>query len=116
VRPLFEFAAGSACAKGLSPVDRDRLALLRALNETDGEAMIAIATRALAALPPQRAGWRADYVMAAMAGHIAAGRRAEALALLESQLQLLTPTDRNRLGLRLLVGHAAPHMARPASR
>lgn len=116
VAPLFDFARASRCAKSLGEPDQLRLALLQAINANDAPALVAISDKALASLPPERGGWRADYVMAGMAGHLAAGRRAEALALVERELARLTPADRTRLPLRLLVGHAAPGMAKTPER
>lgn len=109
--PLFEFARGSRCARGLGDADRLRLAFLESIADGQVESMRVLADRGLATLPPERRAWRLDYAMAAMAGHLAAGKQAAALAVIEQQVTLLTPAERDTLALRLLVGHALSRAA-----
>jgi hypothetical protein len=110
VAVLFEKAQASRCFKSLDEASRDRVRLLQAMNDRDADAMTQVATRLI---DNARAGGdRGTYVLAAMAGHLAKGRRDEARILAEKQFATLAPAQRDSLAMRLAIAQA---FQRPAA-
>lgn len=96
-------ATKSRCAASLNEIGRDRLRLLVAINNRDGDAMSQIAMRLIDSGP---AAERAYYILTAITGHLAKGRRDEARLVAERSFQKLSPTERDDLATRLVMGHA----------
>jgi hypothetical protein len=113
VAVLFDKAQASRCARTLDEAGRDRLRLLKAINDRDAEAMVQIATRLLEGPARGPAAERGYYLMAAMSGHLAKGRRDDARVLAEKHFASLSIADRDGLPMRLLIAHA---FSRPAGR
>jgi spermidine synthase len=112
---VFEKARASRCARSLDEGNARRLALLQAINDRDAESMVRLAEAALQALPDGMEKERGYFLSAAMAGHLAKGRVAEARALSERYGPQLSPADRSSLILQLLDAHAgsAPRPVTP---
>jgi spermidine synthase len=106
VQILLDSAKASKCGRGLNESNARRLALLQAINTRDTEAMVKISEAALQDLPPASERDRGYYLMAAMTGHIAKGRFAEARALSERHFARLERAERDSLPMRILVAHA----------
>lgn len=107
VAVLFEKARASRCGRSLDEANARRLALLQAINDRDAESMVKLSESALQNLPAAMEKDRAYYLSAAMAGHLAKGRAAEARALSERHGARLGAADRGSLLMRLLDAHAA---------
>ena len=99
--PVFARVRGSACGRQLDEAGRAHLALLEAINARDADAMAAHA-EALLGLVPENEMERGQFVMAALAGHIARGRAAEARRILEANERSVAPLIRDSVLMNLL--------------
>src|SRR5262249_8281583 len=104
VAVVFERAQSSRCFKSLDEAGRDRVRLMQAINDRDADAMAQAASGLIDRSPG--GGERGMYVLAAMAGHLAKGRRDEARILVEKQFAALTPAERDNLTMRLAIAQA----------
>jgi hypothetical protein len=107
VAPLLDKARKSRCGRTLDALNAMRVELLQAINDRDAANMARLGTASLASpLPKEVERERSYYVLAAMTGLIASGRREDALALAQEHWQRMEPRDRDSLAMRLLLGHA----------
>ena len=113
VAVVFERAQASRCFKSLDEPARDRVRLMQAMNDRDADAITQVAMRLID--KARNAEERGTYVLAAMAGHLAKGRRDEARILAEKEFVTLAPAQRETLAMRLAVAQAfwKPQAARP---
>jgi hypothetical protein len=102
LKVAFDRLRGSPCFRALEPLHRERFELLQAMAERDaqgmrrtGEALLALPG---AGLDPARAQWLA----AALTGHLAAGDNAGARRLWNQHATRLTAAGRATLPMRVL--------------
>jgi predicted membrane-bound spermidine synthase len=105
-RAVWERIEHGACSSQVAPEERQWIGLMKAVGNRAAPEMARLA-EALLARPSELPTGHRKYLMAAgMAGYLAQGRRAEAVALWNRYPQDADGTD--DVGLRLLHAHAFP--------
>jgi predicted membrane-bound spermidine synthase len=105
-RAVWERIEHGACSSQVAPEERQWIGLMKAVGNRAAPEMARLA-EALLARPSELPTGHRKYLMAAgMAGYLAQGRRAEAVALWNRYPQDADRTD--DVGLRLLHAHAFP--------
>jgi spermidine synthase len=115
LEPMFVRVRASPCYRQLDEAGPTHLALLEAINARDAEGMAA-AGEAMLKLVPESDAERGQFVMAAMAGHLARGRVAEAARVHEANHRVVAPMVRDGVLYNLLVAQVkAAGQARPGA-
>ena len=101
VEPFLAKVRNSPCARSLDEAGRGRLRLLDAINRRDAEGMAREAQQLLEGPGPISDDQRSYRLVAAIAGLVKLGRRAEGDRLAEKHVGKLAEADANRLLVRL---------------
>jgi predicted membrane-bound spermidine synthase len=102
----FQAILGSPCGRSLRDFERARIDLLKAMNDRDAEAMRRIGEQLLAFGGPELDRARPVWLMAALAGHVAAGDAQRAGALWKAHEPHLTAAGRALFPMRVLQARA----------
>jgi spermidine synthase len=105
LEPLFARARRSACWAALTEPQRQRIALLEAINARDPKAIAALAT-ALLADPQAGSSERASFLASAVSAAVAAGDTASARELVRRHGNSLSAKERERMLIKTAFARA----------